>query len=60
MKESETYKQNGDELEETITSRLIRSLFDHLLPGLESKDKYVRLRICQIITLVINCMEEIE
>ncbi|EMR09106.1 hypothetical protein PNEG_02450 [Pneumocystis murina B123] len=60
MKKSETCKQNEDESEETIASRLVRSLFDHLLPGLESKDKYVRLRICQIITLVINCMEEID
>ncbi|KAG5437937.1 hypothetical protein PCANB_000283 [Pneumocystis canis] len=57
---SPSSKQDEDELEETIASRLIRCSLDHLLPGLESKDKHVRLRICQIITLIINCIEEID
>lgn len=51
---------SGEEVEETMDSRLIRRLLDELLVGLESKDKCVRLRVCQMITLIVNCMDEIE
>jgi len=32
----------------------------HLLKGMEAKEKFVRLRICQLIALAMNSLAEIE
>ena len=54
-------KTNNEEDEEsdTVGSRFVECLISHLLRGIESKDKIVRFRVCQLIAVTINHLGEI-
>ncbi|BFZ59916.1 chromosome condensation complex Condensin, subunit G [Saitoella coloradoensis] len=45
---------------ETTGMRFADAVMRHLLRGLEAKDKVVRLRCCQVITLAINSLSAID
>jgi condensin complex subunit 3 len=54
----------GEEVEETDESlaagRFVEMFLRHLLKGIDAKEKFVRLRVCQLIALAMNSMGEIE
>ena len=53
-----------DEVEETEESlaaeRFVEMFLKHLLRGIDAKEKFVRLRVCQLIALTMNSLHEIE
>src|SRR5271155_3387319 len=53
-----------DEVEETEESlaagRFVETFLRHLLKGIDAKEKFVRLRVCQLIALAMNSLHEIE
>ena len=56
--------EEGEEAEETEESlaagRFVEIFLRHLLKGIDAKEKFVRLRVCQLIALAMNSMGEIE
>ena len=56
--------EDGDEAEETEESlaagRFVEMFLRHLLKGIDAKEKFVRLRVCQLIALAMNSLGEIE
>ena len=56
--------EEGEEVEETEESlaagRFVEMFLRHLLRGIDAKEKFVRLRVCQLIALAMNSMGEIE
>jgi condensin complex subunit 3 len=56
--------EEGEEAEETEESlaagRFVEMFLRHLLKGIDAKEKFVRLRVCQLIALAMNSMGEIE
>jgi condensin complex subunit 3 len=52
------------EMEETDESlaagRFVEMFLRHLLRGIDAKEKFVRLRVCQLIALAMNSLGEIE
>jgi condensin complex subunit 3 len=58
MDEDMTGDQDLDS--ETISSRFVRVLMEHILRGLTAKALAVRLRCCQIIALSVSCLGELE
>jgi condensin complex subunit 3 len=57
-------KQEAEEDEETEESlaagRFVEMFMRHLLRGIDAKEKFVRLRVCQLIALAMNSLGEIE
>ncbi len=55
-------KPESDEEEdgETVSTRFIDSLINHLLRGLDAKDKIVRYRACQFIAVIIGSLGEMD
>jgi condensin complex subunit 3 len=57
-------KEEGEEDEETEESlaagRFVEIFLRHLLKGIDAKEKFVRLRVCQLIALAMNSLGEIE
>ncbi|SAM01599.1 hypothetical protein [Absidia glauca] len=58
MDEDMTGDQDLDS--ETISSRFVRVLMEHILRGLTAKALAVRLRCCQIIALSVSCLGELD
>jgi condensin complex subunit 3 len=56
--------EDGEEAEETEESlaagRFVEMFLRHLLRGIDAKEKFVRLRVCQLIALAMNSLGEIE
>jgi len=56
--------EEGEEAEETEESlaagRFVEMFLRHLLRGIDAKEKFVRLRVCQLIALAMNSLGEIE
>ncbi|KAK9468788.1 armadillo-type protein [Lipomyces arxii] len=46
--------------ESTIGSRFVEFLLQHLLRGVDAKNKLVRYRVCQILALVVHSLGEID
>lgn len=57
-------KEEAEEDEETEESlaagRFVEMFMRHLLRGIDAKEKFVRLRVCQLIALAMNSLGEIE
>jgi hypothetical protein len=53
-----------DEAEETeeiaAASQFVETVLKYLLQGIDVKEKFVRLRVCQLIALAMNSLGEIE
>lgn len=60
VKQTDDMQDDSEEVIETVSSRFVEFLLNHLLRGITVKDKAVRLRCCQIIALSINSLGEIE
>ena len=56
--------EGDEEVEETEESlaagRFVEMFLRHLLKGIDAKEKFVRLRVCQLIALAMNSLGEIE
>jgi condensin complex subunit 3 len=53
--------EGEDETEESLAAgRFVEMVLKHLLRGIEAKEKFVRLRVCQLIALAMNSLCEIE
>ncbi|CAB5130028.1 unnamed protein product [Rhizophagus irregularis] len=61
-KENERGSDSSDTIDNdsTLLSRFTGFLLRHFLKGIEAKDKNVRLRVCQLIGLVIDSIEVID
>jgi condensin complex subunit 3 len=51
---------DDDESEETFVDRFVEKLIKHLLCGFEAKDKAVRVRVCQLISMIMDSLSELE
>ena len=61
MKEGEEEGEEVEETEESLAAgRFVEMFLRHLLRGIDAKEKFVRLRVCQLIALAMNSMGEIE
>jgi len=50
-----------EETEESLAAgRFVEMFLRHLLKGIDAKEKFVRLRVCQLIALAMNSLGEIE
>ena len=50
-----------EETEESLAAgRFVDMFLRHLLRGIDAKEKFVRLRVCQLIALAMNSLGEIE
>ena len=50
-----------EETDESLAAgRFVEKVLRHLLKGIDAKEKFVRLRICQLIALAMNSLGEIE
>lgn len=50
-----------EETEESLAAgRFVEMFLRHLLRGIDAKEKFVRLRVCQLIALAMNSLGEIE
>jgi condensin complex subunit 3 len=50
-----------EETEESLgAGRFVEMFLRHLLRGIDAKEKFVRLRVCQLIALAMNSLGEIE
>ena len=50
-----------EETEESLAAgRFVDMFLRHLLKGIDAKEKFVRLRVCQLIALAMNSLGEIE
>ncbi|KAF0468908.1 Condensin complex subunit 3 [Gigaspora margarita] len=55
-----TTDYEDDDYEDTLSSRFAECLIQHLLKGIEAKDKNVRLRVCHLIAHLIGCLGSID
>jgi condensin complex subunit 3 len=54
-------EEEVEETEESLAAgRFVEMFLRHLLKGIDAKEKFVRLRVCQLIALAMNSMGEIE
>jgi len=59
VKEGE--QEEEEESEESLAAgRFVETFLRHLLKGIDAKEKFVRLRVCQLIALAMNSLGEIE
>jgi condensin complex subunit 3 len=53
--------EEDEETEESLAAgRFVEMFLRHLLKGIDAKEKFVRLRVCQLIALAMNSLGEIE
>lgn len=53
--------EEDEETEESLAAgRFVEMFMRHLLRGIDAKEKFVRLRVCQLIALAMNSLGEIE
>ncbi|EJC98308.1 uncharacterized protein FOMMEDRAFT_114496 [Fomitiporia mediterranea MF3/22] len=52
--------ENGEDGDETPTSRFVTRLVKYLLKGFEAKDKNVRFRVLQIVAEIVSGLTEID
>lgn len=61
MKEETEDGEEAEETEESLAAgRFVEMFLRHLLRGIDAKEKFVRLRVCQLIALAMNSLGEIE
>ena len=61
VKEPENEEEEVEETEESLAGgRFVEMFLNHLLKGIDAKEKFVRLRVCQLIALAMNSLHEIE
>ncbi|PVU90847.1 hypothetical protein BB561_004707, partial [Smittium simulii] len=53
-------QSDSDDNIDTVTSRFTESIILHLLHGFLSKEKMIRLRCCQLVSMLVLLMKEIE
>jgi condensin complex subunit 3 len=53
--------EEDEETDESLAAgRFVEMFMRHLLRGIDAKEKFVRLRVCQLIALAMNSLGEIE
>ena len=61
MKAETEVGEEAEETEESLAAgRFVEMFLRHLLRGIDAKEKFVRLRVCQLIALAMNSLGEIE
>ena len=61
VKSPENEDEEVEETEESLAAgRFVEMFLKHLLKGIDAKEKFVRLRVCQLIALAMNSLHEIE
>jgi hypothetical protein len=50
----------GNAEEDNRTSRFIEYILRHLIQGVRAREKSVRYRVCQLIAILLNELQEIE
>jgi condensin complex subunit 3 len=61
VKEDAEDGEEEEESEESLAAgRFVEMFLRHLLMGIDAKEKFVRLRVCQLIALAMNTLGEIE
>ena len=60
MKDADEEEEVEETEESLAAGRFVEMVLRHLLKGIDAKEKFVRLRVCQLIALAMNSMGEIE
>jgi len=56
----EVESDEEEEVEETMSTRFVDTLLQHLLKGTSAKDKHVRMRVVQLLSESISALQNIE